>query len=126
MVRLVLLALALTACGAPAPSVAPEPATGSLSVTASVPRTPVTRTQNVLRVHVADALGASVAGASLEVEVTMPAHGHRAAAPTVVELDDGDYEAAPLNFTMAGTWEVTVAVKKEGRAGAATISVRAP
>lgn len=128
MIRPLLLALALTltACGAPPASEPPPPATQALTVTPTLARTPVTRTQNVLRVHVADAQGTSVMGAAVAVEVTMPAHGHRAAAPAVVELDDGDYEASPLNFTMAGTWDVAVSVTKGTGSGAQTLKVTTP
>ncbi len=67
--------------------------------------------------HVEDAAGAAVAGASLEVTGGMPAHNHGLpTAPRVTaDLGGGDYRVEGLQFQMPGAWVITVTV--DGPAG---------
>ncbi len=64
---------------------------------------------------VSDGAGA-VQDAVVQVDATMPAHGHgMTVVPVTTELGAGDYEAAPLLFHMAGHWQIVVTV--DGGAG---------
>jgi hypothetical protein len=113
----------LTACGAPPP---PAISTAALTLTAQFDRLPVGRTQNVLRIHVADESGAPLTGATLHVALTMPAHGHTAPSPAVTELDSGEYEAGPIAFSMSGRWEITTTAVKDSRTGEQQLTATAP
>jgi YtkA-like protein len=60
---------------------------------------------------ITDLSGAAVAGLSLVVVPWMPAHGHGASVqPTVMETDPGTYVATPLDFFMAGGWELRTTI----------------
>jgi hypothetical protein len=61
-----------------------------------------------------------VAGLTLAIVPFMPAHGHGASvAPTVSETAPGIYVATPLDFFMAGHWELMTAMSRvAGDAGA--------
>ena len=65
--------------------------------------------------HVEDAAGQPVTGASIEVDGGMPAHNHGlATAPEVTqELGEGDYQLEGLRFHMMGYWELRIIITKE-------------
>ena len=49
----------------------------------------------------------------------MPAHGHGASVePTVTEISPGTYVATPLDFFMAGEWELRTAITNAADGGA--------
>lgn len=53
--------------------------------------------------------GAPVEGCAVEVEPTMPLHGHGTNPdPTTTEMGGGVYEMRPLNFIMPGQWHVAI------------------
>lgn len=58
------------------------------------------------------AAGAPVTNASIAVTPFMPAHGHGAGKPAVVQPmpDPGQYELSPINLWMPGVWETTIDV----------------
>jgi len=64
------------------------------------------------RVHVEDATGEAVLGASIAVTGGMPVHDH--GLPTeprvTTELGGGDYRLDGLRFHMAGPWEITFSI----------------
>lgn len=67
--------------------------------------------------HVDDAAGKPVTGATIQVEGGMPEHGHGfATAPTVTELGAGDYVVEGLKFHMPGYWEIAFTIQA-GRLG---------
>ncbi len=60
---------------------------------------------------ITDANGAPVPGLTLTIVPWMPAYGHGASvAPTVSETMPGVYVATPLDFFMAGNWELRTAI----------------
>jgi hypothetical protein len=67
---------------------------------------------------ITDGSGAPVAGLSLTIVPFMPAHGHGASVdPTVSETAPGVYVATPLDFFMAGHWELLTTIASGGDAG---------
>jgi hypothetical protein len=67
---------------------------------------------------ITDAAGAPVTGLTLTVVPFMPAHGHGASVePTVSESAPGVYVATPLDFFMAGHWELMTAISRSGDGG---------
>jgi hypothetical protein len=55
----------------------------------------------------------------------MVEHGHGAPAPAVTRQARGDY-LATVDFTMPGTWTVTIQVDTQGRSDTLELSVKAP
>jgi nitrogen fixation protein FixH len=80
---------------------------------------------NRLRIHVTDTAGTPVEATRVSVNLWMPAHGHGAPAPAVTREARGDY-LATVDFTMPGTWTVTLQVDTEGRSDTLELSVEAP
>lgn len=67
---------------------------------------------------ITDGSGAPVAGLTLTIVPFMPAHGHGASVyPTVSEMAPGIYVATPLDFFMAGNWELMTAISRTAQAG---------
>ena len=65
--------------------------------------------KNTLTIQVTDAASLPVAGVTVTVDATMPAMGHGSNdVPVVTDKGGGTYEATPLTFQMAGSWQVTV------------------
>ncbi|MBL9039785.1 MAG: FixH family protein [Archangium sp.] len=113
----------LAACGAPSTSAVDggnvldagataDGGTAALNIEASWITSPLKRLDNGLEVHLTDATGEHVEGANVNIALYMPAHGHGAPAPTVEEHEHGEYHSHAVNFTMAGTWEITVTATK--------------
>jgi hypothetical protein len=76
----------------------------------SEPESPVVGT-NQLMLHVTNAEGEPVAGATVTVEAFMPAHGHgMASPPDVMETEPGSYHVTGLIFSMPGEWEITIGI----------------
>jgi hypothetical protein len=67
-------------------------------------------------IHIENAAGEAVVGASIEVSGGMPAHNH--GLPTrprvTAELGGGDYKLNGMRFHMAGEWEVTLVITADG------------
>ena len=60
---------------------------------------------------ITDGTGAPVTGLAITIVPWMPAHGHGASVyPTVSETTPGVYVATPLDFFMAGNWELMTAM----------------
>ncbi|HVZ89253.1 MAG TPA: FixH family protein [Polyangia bacterium] len=73
---------------------------------------------------ISDATGAPVPGLVLTVVPWMPAHGHGASVqPTVAETAPGIYAATPLDFFMAGEWELRTAIASGADGGAGDAAV---
>ena len=63
------------------------------------------------QLSISDTTGAPVSGLALTVVPWMPAHGHGASVqPTIIETAPGIYAATPLDFFMAGEWELRTAI----------------
>jgi hypothetical protein len=74
------------------------------------PNPPVTG-NNTFDMHLMDANGEAVSGATVTVEPWMPAHGHGSSEePKVEEKMDGMYTITDVVFTMPGHWEVRIDV----------------
>ena len=71
------------------------------------------------QLEITDATGAPVTGLTLTIVPWMPAHGHGASVePTVSEISPGVYVATPLDFFMAGNWELMTAIARPTDGGA--------
>ncbi|MDH4124851.1 MAG: FixH family protein [Gammaproteobacteria bacterium] len=69
-------------------------------------------TLHAWRLHLENAAGEAVPGASIQVSGGMPLHNH--GLPTepriTTELGGGDYRLDGLRFHMAGPWEITLSI----------------
>ena len=62
---------------------------------------------------ITDTTGAPATGLTLTIIPWMPAYGHGASvAPTVSETMPGIYVATPLDFFMAGNWQLMTAIDR--------------
>lgn len=85
---------------------------GAFSATFTPSPNPPVTGENSLGIALADAKGAAVSGAEIEIEPWMPAHGHGSSTkPVVTELGEGKYRADSVTFTMPGTWELKIDVE---------------
>ena len=85
-----------------------------MRIASAVPDPPIRSDVNTWRFEVLDNLGEPLDGCTIEVEPTMPAHGHGTTpAPTVTPVDGtaGTYEARPLNLFMPGEWHIAVRLR---------------
>ncbi|MCA9642897.1 MAG: FixH family protein [Polyangiaceae bacterium] len=72
---------------------------------------PPAKLANTWMVHVKDASGNNVSGATLSVNPNMPDHGHGSTQTTVVtDMGDGMYQLTPVYMQMAGYWAVPITV----------------
>jgi hypothetical protein len=79
--------------------------------------------QHTLHIHLMDADGEGVPGATVTVDPQMPSMGHGSNEDAVVtEMSGGMYEAFPVTFTMPGTWEVTVTCSLDGHTASETFT----
>jgi nitrogen fixation protein FixH len=99
---------------------------GGLAVSLEFQGAAMHRVGNVLEVAVAGADGGPVAGAAVLVSLWMPTHGHGAPAPAVTEASPGHYQAAAVDFTMAGTWQVTARATAGPLGGSQALEVAVP
>ena len=113
-------AAALVFPGAPALTMASASGELSIGVWWSPPQPTVG--YDATQLEITDTTGAPVTGLTLAIIPWMPAHGHGASVlPTVSEMAPGVYVATPLDFFMAGNWELMTAISRPtGDAGDAS------
>jgi Cu(I)/Ag(I) efflux system membrane fusion protein len=70
---------------------------------------------NILRVQVKDSAGMAVTDATVKVEYTMDMPGMLIDKADTKHTGEGVYEA-PVRFTMAGPWGITVSIQRPGQA----------
>ncbi len=100
---------ALVFTGAPSLTVASGSGQLSIGVWWSPPQPTVG--YDATQLAITDTTGAPVTGLTLAIIPWMPAHGHGASVlPTVSETAPGVYVATPLDFFMAGDWELMTAI----------------
>ena len=74
---------------------------------------------NAAQLAVSDPNGSPVSGLVLSIVPWMPAHAHGASVlPTVMEISAGTYVATPIDFFMAGQWELRTAITNAADGGA--------
>jgi hypothetical protein len=97
----------LSACAA----ASDDAETSDVRVSAQLEPDPPRVARHHLALSIADASGAPVSGASLEVRAEMPLHGHASNERVeVMELSEGEYALFPVTFTMPGRWRVVVQI----------------
>ncbi len=102
--------------GAPALTVAS--ASGQLSIALWWSPAQPTVGYDATQLAITDTTGAPVTGLTLAIVPWMPAHGHGASVePTVSEVSPGVYVATPLDFFMAGNWELMTAIVRSTDGG---------
>jgi len=102
--------------GAPALTVAS--ASGALSLAVWWSPSPPTVGYDATQLAITTPDGAPVAGATVTVVPWMAAHGHGASVlPTVTETAPGVYVATPVDFYMAGSWQLRTRIQRAGDAG---------
>jgi hypothetical protein len=110
-------AAALVFQGAPALTVAS--ASGQLSIGIWWSPAQPTVGYDATQLAITDSTGAPVTGLTLTIIPWMPAHGHGASVePTVSETAPGIYVATPLDFFMAGNWELMTSIARSADGGA--------
>jgi len=81
--------------------------------------------QNAAEVHVEDADGKAVAGATVTVEAMMPMHGHGSTETALItDNGDGSYDAFPVTLQMAAAWTVTARATKGDASGEAKVDIK--
>ena len=94
-----------------------EKKVGALSVTVSTAPESAKLGDNTLRIRVKDNAGQPVTDAVVSLEYTMDMPGMLIDKAEAKHAGDGVYEA-PVRFTMAGPWGVTVSIQRPGQAEA--------
>jgi hypothetical protein len=108
---------ALVFSGAPALTVSSASGQLSIGIWWSPPQPTVG--YDATQLVITDSTGAPVSGLTLTIIPWMPAHGHGASVvPTVSETAPGVYVATPLDFFMAGDWELMTAIARSTDGGA--------
>ena len=76
-------------------------------------------------IHIENAAGEPVVGATVEATGGMPVHNH--GLPTrprvTAELDGGDYQLDGMRFHMAGQWEITLSINADGNTDTVVIEL---
>lgn len=76
-------------------------------------------------IHIENAAGKAVVGATVEASGGMPAHNH--GLPTrprvTAELGGGDYKLDGMRFHMAGQWEITLSISAGGNTDTVVIAL---
>lgn len=85
----------------------PTPSTTSLKLTATVNPNPPRVGDNALDVSLVDASGKPVGGMKMTTRVEMTSMDMGTAHPAVQDVGGGRYRV-PVNFSMAGSWKVTL------------------
>jgi hypothetical protein len=106
---LALVALVLAACGAPPPLPVATSSAGTVAELKVIPSPPVPLEETILELTLRDGAGRPIVGASVAMDLTMPAMAMPPNHPEVAEVGDGVYRARAV-FTMAGDWEIDVDV----------------
>lgn len=102
--------------GAPALTVAS--ASGALAVAVWWSPSPPGIGYDASQLAITDQAGEPVVGATVTIVPWMAAHGHGASVlPAVTETAPGIYVAAPVDFYMAGTWQLRTRIQRGGDAG---------
>jgi Cu(I)/Ag(I) efflux system membrane fusion protein len=94
-----------------------EKKVGTLAVTVSTAPDKAKLGDNTLRIRVKDSGGQPVTDAVVSLEYTMDMPGTMIDKAEAKHTGDGVYEA-PVRFTMAGPWGVTVSIQRPGQAEA--------
>ncbi len=82
---------------------------------------------NIWTLHVEDAGGAPLDGATVSIDGGMPEHNHgMPTQPIVSALGGGDYKVEGMKFQMPGWWTVTVVVDDGGRQDKAVFNLMLP
>lgn len=92
-----------------------EKKVGTLTVTVSTAPDLAKLGENTLRIHVKDDAGKAVTDAGVSLDYTMDMPGMLIDKATAKHVGEGIYEA-PVRFTMAGLWGVTVSIQRPGLA----------
>src|SRR3954451_5142856 len=102
--------------GAPAATVAS--ASGNLTIDVWwSPAQPIVG-YNATQLAISDPNGSPVSGLVLSIVPWMVAHGHSASVqPAVMEISPGTYVATPVDFFMAGQWELRTAITNPADGG---------
>jgi hypothetical protein len=78
---------------------------------------------NVFQLGIRDVDGRSVEGATVTVDLSMPAHGHGSdRVPVVEEEDGGVYRVENVSLSMMGIWQIDITIEAE--AGTDTVTFR--
>jgi Cu(I)/Ag(I) efflux system membrane fusion protein len=88
---------------------------GSLIVTLTPKPQPAKLGVNLMRIHVSDYAGNPVNDATVNIEYTMDMPGMLIDRAEAKLVDAGGY-GAPMRFSMAGPWGVTVSIRRPGQA----------
>ncbi len=76
-------------------------------------------------IHIENAAGEPVVGATVEATGGMPVHNH--GLPTrprvTAELGGGDYQLDGMRFHMAGQWEITLSINADGNTDTVVIEL---
>ena len=91
-----------------------EKKVGALSVTVSTSPESAKLGDNTLRIQVKDSAGKPVADAAVSLEYTMDMPGMMIDKADTKHVGGGIYEA-PVRFSMAGPWGVTVSIRRPGQ-----------
>lgn len=91
-----------------------EKKVGTLTVTVSTAAESAKLGNNMLRVQVKDSAGQPVTDAAVGIDYTMDMPGMLIDKTEAKHVRDGVYEA-PVRFTMAGPWGVTVSIQRPGQ-----------
>jgi Cu(I)/Ag(I) efflux system membrane fusion protein len=91
-----------------------EKKVGTLTVTVSTATESAKLGDNMLRVQVKDGAGKPVTDAVVNLEYTMDMPGMLIDKAAAKHAGDGVYKA-PVRFTMAGPWGVTVSIRRAGQ-----------
>ena len=91
-----------------------EKKTGDLTLTLSTQPEKTKAGENTLRLKIVDKSGKSVTDAQVLFEYTMAMPGMALLKVEAKHSKDGFYETK-ANFGMAGTWDVTVVVRRAGQ-----------
>jgi hypothetical protein len=95
--------------------------TMKVSFVAAQPAPPQKGT-NTWTVHVTDAGGKAVDGATIDVKPFMPDHNHGSSiTPQVVPMGSGDYHVELLDFFMPGVWQSTLTITPAGGGAPTTV-----
>ncbi|OLR92643.1 FixH family protein [Actinokineospora bangkokensis] len=79
---------------------------------------------NALLVEVTDHAGAPVTADEVTVEPVMPGMGHAEPPATATAEAPGRYRVPAAHLSMAGTWEITVTVRRAGAAESTVLPLR--
>lgn len=107
-------ALVVGACASPpAPAVAPAASGPPVVALGTDPNPPTSNGQTELQIDIKDSTGNPLSGAEVTVLADMVGHSMGPMQGQASEQGNGRY-ATSASFSMAGQWNVTVEVRREG------------